>query len=320
MAAGTVEVFTVGGGEYLVNVFNAILLMLVSSVLPIAELGRSLLIGAYVTVGVTIASLVVDPGTTLVDKTGYRSVHGWFLHKNEMAPYMAMVVALALALDPKPRRRAVAIAVSIALVLASLSATGLIAVATVIGFDWLARNLVSAERERRVQNVLVALTGAAAAAFVWTSYLPQIVAVYGKDTSFSGRTDIWKFAIGQIRNRPWLGYAMDAAWTKPGIVANAALSRIRFVPYHAHNGLIEAAMGLGLIGVALFLIVLFTAWRSAFTAAMGGDLLGRAGWGIATMLVVVSISEAVFGWPWVSLLVVFRVLGLRWRAGERAVA
>ncbi|MEZ5257664.1 MAG: hypothetical protein R2705_12445 [Ilumatobacteraceae bacterium] len=58
-----------------------------------------------------------------------------------MSPFMAFVVAVALVLDRQPRRRRIAMITGSLLVLLSLSATGMIALLGVLGFEWLVRNI-----------------------------------------------------------------------------------------------------------------------------------------------------------------------------------
>ncbi len=86
------------------------------------------------------------------------------------------------------------------------------------------------------------------------SPLASLVAILPIDATFTGRTDIWRYALGKLAAHPFLGYGFDAFWNTESVrfgtdsstawVANAA---------HAHNGLIDVAMSTGLPGVALAL-------------------------------------------------------------------
>jgi O-antigen ligase len=72
------------------------------------------------------------------------------------------------------------------------------------------------------------------------------------DATFTGRVDVWRYALDKLAARPFLGYGFDAFWNTESVrfgtdsstawVAGAA---------HAHNGLIDVAMSMGVPGVAL---------------------------------------------------------------------
>ncbi len=82
----------------------------------------------------------------------------------------------------------------------------------------------------------------------------SLVASLPIDPTFTGRTDIWRYALGKLAAHPFLGYGFDAFWDTESVrfgsddsaawVAGAA---------HAHNGLVDVAMSMGVPGVALAL-------------------------------------------------------------------
>jgi O-antigen ligase len=84
--------------------------------------------------------------------------------------------------------------------------------------------------------------------------LASLVAALPVDASFTGRTDIWRYALGKLAAHPFLGYGFDAFWNTESVrfgtddsaawVAGAA---------HAHNGLVDVAVSMGVPGVALAL-------------------------------------------------------------------
>ena len=69
-------------------------------------------------------------------------------------------------------------------------------------------------------------------AYSISAYLPAIVAVYGKDVTLSGRTEIWSAVWRAIENRPFTGYGIDAAFQGPSTLVNDFYNRIGFVPAH----------------------------------------------------------------------------------------
>jgi O-antigen ligase len=84
--------------------------------------------------------------------------------------------------------------------------------------------------------------------------LASLAASLPVDATFTGRTDVWRYALGKLAAHPFLGYGFDAFWNTEAVrfgtdnsaawVAGAA---------HAHNGFVDAVLSMGLPGLALAL-------------------------------------------------------------------
>jgi exopolysaccharide production protein ExoQ len=85
----------------------------------------------------------------------------------------------------------------------------------------------------------------------------------GRNSTLTGRTAIWHVALGMVQN-PVLGTGYESFWLGPRPAKLANL--VTFGVNQAHNGYIEIFLNLGWIGVALLLVVLFTAYRRVVTA------------------------------------------------------
>jgi O-antigen ligase len=305
---------TLVGLQYYVVVTVA--MICVVSVMSVELVIKGLLRGFYGTILVTFLSLVIQPGKTLVDDNGYRSIHGWFFHKNSMAPYMVMAIAFIVALEEREKVRKRMVFLAGVLIVGSLSATGLIALVLVAGFDYLARHLAEADRARRTTMVVGAVAASMGIAYAVTSYLPEIVGVYGKDATLSGRTDIWASVWRAIEERPLLGYGLDAAFQGPSRLVNIFYTEIGFVPAHAHNGLLDVAITGGVIGLVLTVWIFLAVFRDSFRYAVLGVPFGRAMFVVTAMFLVMSVTEATMGWPNMILIFLFRIVLLRWKAGD----
>ncbi len=81
--------------------------------------------------------------------------------------------------------------------------------------------------------------------------LAPIVAVTGKDSSFTGRSDIWKIVIDHIHLHRLLGTGYGAYWTGPveGTPSFDFIRLMRFYPGSAHNGYLEIMNDLGFAGL-----------------------------------------------------------------------
>lgn len=88
--------------------------------------------------------------------------------------------------------------------------------------------------------------------------LTPITALTDKDASFTGRTQIWALVAEHVQLRPLLGSGYGAYWTA-GAVPGTESFVVRmgnFYPGSAHNGYLEIANDLGLVGLACLLAYL----------------------------------------------------------------
>jgi O-antigen ligase len=109
---------------------------------------------------------------------------------------------------------------------------------------------VSDGRFRAILPLLLTLAVLGAAVLVPVMGGAELI---GKSSDLSGRTEIWEFAASMVERRPWLGYGYKVFWLGSDAPAAAFWkASSNFVP-HAHNGFLELALDLGLIGLSLSL-------------------------------------------------------------------
>jgi exopolysaccharide production protein ExoQ len=158
-------------------------------------------------------------------------------------------------------------------------------IATMIALRWLARFKVEDRRALFLIAGCLALGGA----WVMTTASAALLPLLGRDATFTGRSGIWDAAIAGIKDSPVLGYGFHAFWTGP----NSRSKVVYGVPVvqHAHNGMLELALGLGGLGVALFLWSFFKALRD-IGVCLRPDRPAYVDWYIATILAVVYFSVA----------------------------
>ena len=87
-----------------------------------------------------------------------------------------------------------------------------------------------------------------------------LLAILGKDATFTGRTRIWAAIARLIDERPWLGYGYGAVWTDAsgwGPLAKI-VKQAGFTPQHAHNSWLEQWLGMGLIGLWAWILTYLT--------------------------------------------------------------
>ena len=84
--------------------------------------------------------------------------------------------------------------------------------------------------------------------------LGALVAKLPIDPTFTGRDEIWRFAIEKLAEHPLLGFGFDAFWNTASVRFGADDTEAWVgVAASAHNGFLNAAMSMGIPGLALTL-------------------------------------------------------------------
>ena len=182
--------------------------------------------------------------------------YGIFVHKNVLGRMMvlsilAFVITAKTESENKPRYW-VAAGLAFVLLLLSRSTTALAVLAAMLGF------VVFCPVLRRSKSGLIKASIAAVAvcstAVYWASQnLEYILGLFGKDLTLTGRLQLWILSTIMALQTPWLGHGYNAFWLGPGSSSERILAVVQWDAPHAHNGLLELWLELGLVGVALFL-------------------------------------------------------------------
>jgi O-antigen ligase len=90
------------------------------------------------------------------------------------------------------------------------------------------------------------------------------------DASFTGRADIWSFAVQSLRLRLATGYGFAAFWGTDVIRNLPEGKEWAELASHSHNGYLDTALATGLPGLALLVAVLVIAPLRNVQRAEGG--------------------------------------------------
>ena len=88
--------------------------------------------------------------------------------------------------------------------------------------------------------------------------------LFGRDSTLTGRAQLWSMSFASIAKKPLLGYGYNAFWN----VSQQALqlrSMLKWNPPHSHNSFIDLTLQLGLVGLFLFVATYAVAVRRAVT-------------------------------------------------------
>jgi O-antigen ligase len=90
------------------------------------------------------------------------------------------------------------------------------------------------------------------------------------DTSFTGRSDIWVFAVDSLHQRLLTGYGFEAFWGSEAIQNLKEGKEWTVHASHSHNGYLDTALGTGLPGLAFLIAAVVVKPLRDFQAADEG--------------------------------------------------
>ena len=120
----------------------------------------------------------------------------------------------------------------------------------------------------------------------------------GKDSTLTGRTEIWEAAMRQIALKPWTGFGYGAVWENKDDWGplNRITQDAGFVAQHAHNTWIEVWIGFGLVGLLIWSALFAEVWIRTLVSVFR-DPEGRgAAWlafPFACVFTLLTLTESV---------------------------
>jgi O-antigen ligase len=102
--------------------------------------------------------------------------------------------------------------------------------------------------------------------------LAEVAKLLPLDSSFTGRLDIWNFAVQSLQERLATGYGFASFWGSSSIQNLPEGKEWAAYASHSHNGYLDTALGTGLPGLALLIVVLVIGPLKNFHKAdLGGN-------------------------------------------------
>ena len=94
----------------------------------------------------------------------------------------------------------------------------------------------------------------------------QREAQHGKSfDTLTGRTDIWKESFNIIKKRPFLGYGYDVTGAILEDSGNSTVAWVAQGRFSLHNGYVGTTLGLGLIGLSMWITISFAPFFRTFS-------------------------------------------------------
>jgi exopolysaccharide production protein ExoQ len=116
--------------------------------------------------------------------------------------------------------------------------------------------------------------------------LAGLTSTLGRDTTFTGRTEIWASLIPDVAREPMLGAGFGGFWTPE--------TRESHRIGEAHNGYLDEVLQLGVVGLFLLALFLLASCRKALRALAYDYDWATFGISLFLMAAVHNISESSF--------------------------
>ena len=206
----------------------------------------------------SVAFTLIFPSAAIEAGANAGAWRGPFTQKNLFARLLVLgsIVFLLLALDSHKQRWicGIGFSVCVGLIVLTSSKTALLLLVLFMVLLPLYRSLRWQGTIMVPLMITVVLVGGSIAAAILGNW-ENLLHAFGRDATLSGRIGLWQSAIEKILERPWLGYGYQGFWRETG-EATVIWASEGYKPPHAHNGLINLSLDLGLIGLAVFLLTI----------------------------------------------------------------
>ncbi len=260
-------------------------------------------------------------GVTLYALRDRGTWHGIFTDRTGCAKCLVFLLSAGVTFVPSKRRLHQAgyfVLLLFLLVMAHAVSSFLVTAIWAVSLSFLAVRSKLQKRTRLLVTMLFS-GGVSVCGFFLIFVLPLILQALGRDVTLSGRTVVWKAVMLSIVKRPWLGYGFYAFWQGAKGESAVIIAMLHWVFGYAHNGILEIALQLGVVGVVLFLASLVQALRNASVCIKNGAL-PQVQWFVSIIILTIlyNSDEATVLWPndLLSILYIVAYCGLSAKASE----
>lgn len=277
----------------------------VVQVLSIPEVVRAVTAGLRAVLLLSVAVALAVPSVGLVSSAyGFGALQGVFVHRNALA-FVAVLSLTASFLTRRSGRRREAmlfdVGLSVFCLLAAQSQSSLVGMIVVV-MMWSAVGMARRLRDA-ARNLVLVVTGllVVLGVFVATSMTTELTQGLGRDTTFTGRTEIWTAVLAEVPRHPLLGAGWEAVW-QPGLpITYRMWTAITFPVYTAHNGYLDFLLQLGVVSlVVLGVLVLTNLGKGLALSMRRPEPSAMWPFSVTAVLIVANLTESQFtseiGW------------------------
>lgn len=143
--------------------------------------------------------------------------------------------------------------------------------------------------------IITLVTSSIVTLLLVTANLEEIAGWFGKDTTFTGRTPLWREVLDAIGRRPLLGYGYDGYFGGPLSESHriSAFREFDWGPTHSHNALMQSALHVGIPLTIVYIVFnLRGLMRAADHVRWVRGPIGLFPLVYLTMITITSITES----------------------------
>ena len=158
---------------------------------------------------------------------------------------------------------------SVAIVIGTFSSTSIIALFILVGIGLLL-TIDNIFKPLGIRRTITSLSVFFITAFVLYVFLFNpallsfITSIFGKDSTFTGRTEIWSYMFNEIEKHLLLGAGFQGFWVVDSPKILLLYKQFVWLPNQAHNGYIDIVNELGIVGLCLFLLMIMNYFITLF--------------------------------------------------------
>ncbi len=242
-----------------------VIIVFLSYIKTIDELLSTLKPLVFLYVMLSLVSVVLIPGAKDPDFGTFR---GLAPHKNYFGQTMLMIILLLSTMFIYEKKRISKIIlmlllfISVILLIGAASSTSLISFlffffASII---FLMHNYIFKHiGVTWFLSTIIVLSGISILA-VLLLFSPEILdfftGLFGKDTTFSQRSFLWEYTIMEISKHPLVGCGYQGYWVPENPSIQILYAVFIWIPIQSHNGFLDIANELGIIGIIVLIIMI----------------------------------------------------------------
>lgn len=247
-----------------------------------------LMLGSLVLV-VTIVMSVALPQYG-VDITG--AWRGLFNHKNKLSRAVLLMLPPVLALRLSGMLhigRVFYVATTIGVIIMTQSRTVWIITVAFFVFSFGLHAFSRMRKQDAFTLVLIGWGFLGCLGYLVFNNFAILTQMLGKDSTLSGRTDIWRAVLESGFKQPLLGFGFGAFWRGvQGESINVFLST-GYALWQGHNSYLDIWLDLGLLGLGLFFITFVNACRDGYVCLQPG-CPREVHWYLNTIFIIISLG------------------------------
>jgi exopolysaccharide production protein ExoQ len=221
---------------------------------------------------------------------------GVFTHKNTLGASMVIAVLMTGWLLTQERRhrliRLASLVVCIAVAVMSYSRTAQVSIVMLLPLGIMVRSVRLAGLLRWWVFFLLLLVTLIASVF-GVAFFDDIVFALGKDPTLTGRLPLWQLLSVEIAQRPLLGYGYGAFFAQGNRELDYIAKMIGWIVPGAHQGYIDLAIQVGIVGLLIGLWIEFSTIVRAVAAVRDRTAPWAVVAAVYTLILLVSnLAEA----------------------------